>query len=285
MSINIESSIHSSNNNLESIKATNNQNTIKRIQKCSQDGARICLFVGRTPQESLPVEKDVIWVSLDNGLRNAEELSPDKFHLIVDCNDADQMACIQHLFTKVIVDQSTWKFFKPGIIERLSTLLIPSPESTLVFESAFQFVLPKEEISEWEFDHILLSYPTSDDVKNESEKNQFLQQFIEKIGGIEKLAENSLYLDFKQQLDEETLAISDENDLIGDFFQSLLKQSGITDPADKYIPLAREKTQSYLATLFEKVELKQDTPYPYPTRYSSGHDTFFVATGPKQNNL
>lgn len=267
---------------LNDLKITNNQDVIQRIQKSFEEGKNACLFIGRTPSEMLPVEKEAIWVSLDNDLRTPEELCPEKYHLILSCNDQQEMVSIQHLFSKVIVDQSTWKFFNPGIIDRLVPLLKPVPDSMLVFESAFQFVSPKNNITQWSFDHIRLQYPSSDDDQFEQDKLKCLEDITKESGGIENLSSNLEYQKFLEDQDPEIVAISEPEDLQADFMDWLATNRGIQEPVNKYIPLARQITQDYLSTLFDQVELKLGTPYPYPTNYSHGRDNFFVAIGPKK---
>ncbi|HSX13056.1 MAG TPA: hypothetical protein VLE96_01365, partial [Chlamydiales bacterium] len=143
-------------NPLESIKLENNRATIEKIKDYIAQGFKVCLFVGRGPAEPLPTpsHSKEIWVSLDNSLRTAEELPADRLHLILSGNDSAEMAMIQHLFHTVVVDQSTMKFFDPGILDRLTSLLnVVDVDTSLVFESLIQKTTPDSNIQEWEFDH------------------------------------------------------------------------------------------------------------------------------------
>ncbi len=257
----------------------NNQEVTQEIQQLVKDGNRVCLFIGRTPKENLPQDENTIWVSLD--IKNEVELKPEKYHLILNCNDMNQMATIQHLFSKVIVDQSTWKFFDEGIFDRLLPLLTQHPSSTFTFESAFQFYQP-EEIEEWKFDHVTLKYPFTEDIAYENQKQVYVQTRVAELGGEEQLSSNNEYKQFIASLDQSLVSSSTEEELIGDFKNHLASQANIPSPLSKYIPLARQQTKDYLQTLFDTVELHRKEAFPFDNgNYSKAAD-FFVAIGPKK---
>jgi len=267
-----------------------NQKMIQKIQTSIKDGTKANLFIGRSLKKSdhqLPVEKDRLWVSLDIDTSDIEVL--DRIHLFMDCNNANHMAKIQGLFTKVIVDQSTWKVFNPGIFDRLVPLLKQGTESSLTFESFFQTVNP-EDIESWDFNHIALSYPKKDDKEFEEKKINCFNDFCDEIGGQDKLASCVNYKNFKKQFEKENddLKVDSEefNLELGHAFRDLIaKEKEISHPMKKYFELARLKTKTFLEdNLFEKVELNLNAPFPYPTRYNWQKCDYFVATGLKKKS-
>ncbi len=271
---------------LEGIKMRNNAAVIRKIVQFVAEGKKVSLFIGRGPDESLPNDPNKVWVSLDPSLRKSKVLSSDRLHLILSCNDSAEMASIQHLFSEVVVDQSTWKFFNPGIIDRLTPLLTQDAESTLVFESAFQFTNTSDKIDAWKFDHIQLTIPTNEKIQYAKERKDCLTNFLKEIGGKENLASHALYQEFLLGIDMTKFRRAPTPDHLLDGFQLWLSfKKGIQTPEAKYTPLARQKTMDYLKTLLDHVELKLDTPYPYVTRGRTGHDDFFVAKGPKRVSI
>lgn len=253
---------------------------IKNLEKIVSSDEKLALFIGRKSTEELPKETGFKWVSLDIAEENLSAISTDRLHLIADCNEEEQIAKIKHLFSKVVVDQSTWKFFNPGIIERLTSLLLQKTDSTLIFESAFQFISSDKEATEWSYDHVQLVLPQSYYEQYDQEVTNCFEDFLRKIGGIKNLKDDLTYKQFINEMNPELVEESSDKELEEDFTQHLAKN--ILGPTQKCIPLARQKTKEHLETLFEKVELKLNAPYPYSTRCSVGKDDFFIATGLKK---
>ncbi len=267
---------------LEGVKVRNNAAVIKKIMQFIAEGKKVCLFIGRTPDEPLPNEPNTIWVSLDPKLRKSKELTPDRLHLILSCNDSAEMSTIQRLFSKVVVDQSTWKFFDPGIVDRLTSILTLDPESLLIFESAFQYIEHSSEIDTWTFNHVLLTIPTKDDSKYYQELNECMNNFLQEIGGKDNLASSALYQEYLKEIDLTKFRRTPSPEQLFEGFRGWLpRKKGIVSPDSKYVPLARQKTVDYLQTRFQNAEIKLGEPYPYWTRYQTKNDNFFVAKGPK----
>lgn len=269
-----------SSNYLQVSENEHNAIVIKNLEKIVSSDEKLALFIGRKSTEELPKETGFKWVSLDIIEENLSAISTDRLHLIADCNEEAHIAKIQHLFSKVVVDQSTWKFFKPEIIERLTLLLLQKTDSTLIFESAFQFISSDPEATEWSYDHVRLVLPQSYYEQYDEEVTNCFEDFLSKIGGIENLKDDLAYKQLINEMDPELVKESSDKELEEDFAEHLAKN--ILGPTQKCIPLARQKTKEHLETLFEKVELKLNAPYPYTTRYSVGKDDFFIATGPKK---
>ncbi len=269
-----------SSNCLQASENEYNTIVIKKLKKIVSSDEKLALFIGRKSTEDLPKETGFKWVSLDIVEENLSEISSDRLHLIADCNEEAHIAKIQHLFSKVVVDQSTWKLFNPGIIERLTSLLLKNTESTLIFESDFTVILPQKEAIEWSYDYVKLIVPQSYFEQYDQEVKNCFEDFLSNIGGIENLKDDLAYKQFIKEMDPELVKEFSDKELVEDFAQHFAKN--IPDPTQKCIPLARQKTKEHLETLFEKVELKLNAPYPYTTRYSVGKDDFFIATGPKK---
>lgn len=103
---------------------------IDKIKDLSKE-KKIGLFIGRDNKEPLPEETGWVWISL-----NAyEEEGSEQTHLKVNFNHEKPFYLLRNLFDRVVVDQETWKFFEGNPIPRLSGLLKPEKESTLIFEA------------------------------------------------------------------------------------------------------------------------------------------------------
>ncbi len=91
-----------------------NQLTIERVKGYKKQGLKVNLFIGRTPNEPLPQKDDALWISLSIE-REPASLNCTKdynLHLIINCNNKEEMKTIQGVFDRVVVDLSTKKFFK-----------------------------------------------------------------------------------------------------------------------------------------------------------------------------
>jgi hypothetical protein len=130
-------------NSLNSIPAT--LSPIDKIKQLSN--TKLCLFVGRTKDEKLPeAQADETWISLDRSetiigaFFSSKQMcdnskDPERIHLVIDLNDADEMSKIHRLFDKVVLDKSVIKFINlnPWIV--LQGLLKNGDESELISET------------------------------------------------------------------------------------------------------------------------------------------------------
>lgn len=109
---------------------------IQELQR-KNPNLKIGLLIGRTPPESLPQEKNWLWVSGDFSLGYCSgncsgQMSPKRIHLKMDfAKDSEEMRTIANLFNKVIVDYSTLKALQD--VYHLPSLLKKEKESTLIF--------------------------------------------------------------------------------------------------------------------------------------------------------
>ncbi len=103
------------------------------INKVKGVNNRLCLFIGRTPRESLPANPNETWVSLD--IEPCDHVPAGRLHLSMDFNDRLQRQKIEKLFDKVVVDYSTIKFLGDDPWRDLGSLVKPLPTSTIITES------------------------------------------------------------------------------------------------------------------------------------------------------
>ena len=89
---------------------------VEKIKNLIKDGKKIYLFVGRTLEERMPKEKEVVWVSLDQyKFPSYEENSfvkvEDRLHLHMDMNDLEKMKKLKGLFDRIVFDPSVIRSF------------------------------------------------------------------------------------------------------------------------------------------------------------------------------
>lgn len=102
---------------------------IHQVQGYRQEGFKIAVFVGRSPLEPLPKEKNWIWVSLNP---EPEDSYRGQFiHFSVNMNfDIDPK--LKYIFDKVILDFDTLKFLSKCPFEKMTHFLSISPVSELI---------------------------------------------------------------------------------------------------------------------------------------------------------
>ena len=102
-------------------------------------GKTLCLFVGRTPKEKLPLETgeakpNEIWVSGDS-TNNGPAINPQRIHLHMDFNQQALIEKLRRKFHLIVVDLSVIKFLDNDFANRFSVML-RTAESRMIFESA-----------------------------------------------------------------------------------------------------------------------------------------------------
>lgn len=113
------------------------KSVVNQIESLSSTDQKVCLFIGRHANEPLPNEENAVWVSGDICLAYEPYSLKDRLHLCLDFTDINELAKLQGLFDKIVIDQSTCKFLsiEGGFISHFARLLKPSDESCLIFES------------------------------------------------------------------------------------------------------------------------------------------------------
>src|ERR1700722_9389228 len=105
---------------------------IKAIRKL---GIKVCLFICRTENESLPVEAGKYWVSGDRVVKGS--FPPGRIHLWADFTNEEHLKIYYGLFEIVVIDQSSAKLLGTDFISRCVKLLYPSQDATFIFENDF----------------------------------------------------------------------------------------------------------------------------------------------------
>lgn len=96
---------------------------------------KICIFLGRGAEQTVPQHPDEIWISLDK-TNVSPPLDPARIHLQMDFNE-QKMAAIQHLFDKALLDLSVLKFFNQfNPWASLRALLKKEPHAELITETS-----------------------------------------------------------------------------------------------------------------------------------------------------
>lgn len=105
---------------------------VAKAAEAHKEKKKLCLFLCRGAEQSVPANSDEIWITLD--LTHQKPLDPSRVHLQMDVNDK-RLEKIYHLFDKVILDFSCW-----GIVgtdepwKKMRNLLKTSPEAELITE-------------------------------------------------------------------------------------------------------------------------------------------------------
>jgi hypothetical protein len=101
--------------------------TIEKIKELNEDNNKICCYVGRVLEESIPKVEGEIWVSLDQYRGNGS--LHNRLHLQVDFH-SKEMKKLKGLFDKVVVDQNVTRGCHWWL--NLGFLLKENPNSTLI---------------------------------------------------------------------------------------------------------------------------------------------------------
>jgi hypothetical protein len=145
---------------------------IQSIFKDHANQKKVCLFVGRTPDQPVPDETELnrVWYTIDTNFHATEETilhggaATLERHIQMDLNDCESLKKIEHLFNVVLVDGSVLK----GVTSIWSTLhafLVTSPDaeivSPIIVNSTFGTTSDLE-ISQYEVDKAWIRYSFED---------------------------------------------------------------------------------------------------------------------------
>jgi len=117
--------------------------------KCQSQNKKLCIFLARGAEQTVPQEPDEMWVSLD--ITNASPLDSNRIHLQMNLNDGKNWGVICGLFDKVIMDLSAMDILKfpPSPWLKCSELLKNDPKAQLIAETSMPHALsPVPYISE-----------------------------------------------------------------------------------------------------------------------------------------
>jgi hypothetical protein len=238
----------------------------------------LALFFGRCPGEPLPKEKGITWVGLGKGSWGTDpgnhwKVNPEtleryglnkhqigvveeRLYLDVDFKNPAEIALIRGLFSRVILDKSTYKFLTDegeGVaIVRLASLLDPQQEGMLVADLDSQLnIFPEKKMKafvsqqKWLWDQQVKgqkrwrgdpSHCVSDD-----EFSKLRNSLIDERTSLSKLADMDVWERRRLRLEK----------------------------------------KAFLERLFKDVSAVIYEPYPYPTRWCKGQSHYFIAKGLK----
>jgi hypothetical protein len=249
---------------------------VKKIVSASQNNQKICLFIGRMASEPLPSEENCTWISGDIELADQPFSLEDRIHLQIDFNDETKLEKIHNLFDKIVIDQSTCKCMDGDFISRFTKLLKKSDTCQLIFERIPCTIGFDHESTEWSNHYntvkIPLSYMMKDKARDKEIFTSYKEQADEQTKDVDQIEfRNQPYVNGERFSTFETYIVAK---IRNEKNEPSLKQQALIN--------AQLDNKRHTATLFQNVEVHENSTFPYPTNYSRpGKDTFFVATGLK----
>ncbi|MGL5720673.1 MAG: hypothetical protein ACRCYP_07810 [Alphaproteobacteria bacterium] len=120
-----------------------NTKTLEMIRQKTEQGEAPCLLIGRQAHETLPPIPEgskEFWISSDIATPKGSALQ-NRLHLWGNFSDDTFCSRFNGLFSRVVVDMSTWKFFADDNSDpatRFSKLLKKETTSTFIFEATLQ---------------------------------------------------------------------------------------------------------------------------------------------------
>lgn len=258
-----------------------NNSIIKKIQDYKSNNVQTNLFIGRSSTEPLPEAViNTVWVSLsiDRSQEIRNETANDRLHLIMNCNNNEQMKTIQSLFNLVVVDLSTRKFFDDNGLSNIYNSV--QHGGKLLIELCLRggaLVIPDQ-----------VSYVKAQSVYSEK-LTVFVVQYFQKnfniVLDVEKISGNIMY-DIQVTARKELVSNVEEyknwrstqghipklNELLLFFEYLIEKNEGIISPSSI---LTKEQMQSELqkrkdemSKCFKEVDICNEI-YPYSNNYDA----------------
>ena len=180
-----------------------NDFVIDKLLDYRREGTPLCLFVGRAANQSLPVETGNIWVSADieeKDVWTKDPISKERLYIVMDFNKQDEVKRLSRLFSKVVVDQSTIKFFTTDFAKRFSVML-HVPESEMIFEAdtGIHVIDPKQKEYHFDTNSYSFSIPLADMLSNTDRQvidkiwHAHVQNHLSKLFNCVKLYENDTF--------------------------------------------------------------------------------------------
>lgn len=236
---------------------------LNELKKAKEKGLKLALYVGRGHDQSIPIETDYVWCSLDNA--PVDEIEEGRLHLCMDFNNNAQMVKIRHLFDKVLTDLSVIKFMNYPW-ETLQKLLNPQPDSELISESwsGISSMTPLDQA-------IYFTKKGTMSIPQKELEDFQKQEKIAFVGWKTKVGENeaeSQYANFLANMSDKTkqdiLHVNNgkEEGLKLAFMHFILKSNNLEPKRINHVDQLHEITQQFLLTLFDEVQLLKG-PYPY----------------------
>ena len=268
--------------NVEALKNYKYEEHEQSVIELSKDpDVKLCGVVGRGADEPLPDKPGWKYISID--LIYAEgNPKPGRIHLKRDFTQLDQVAKLKGVFDELLVDQSTCKCFNTDFVSVFTTTLKPKESSRLIFEET-PYLFHYDETIERpinRFGSLILpqSYMLQDTLKDneyyseyeathtENERNADFRNVREKLAELDPA--------YKKWPDHRIKG-NVRAEIIGKIREEKRNPPLMRTAQEQAI----SEIKSLAETLFQKVEHIKDALYPCPTKYSVGHDNFFICTG------
>ncbi|MGL5784107.1 MAG: hypothetical protein ACRCYZ_01290 [Alphaproteobacteria bacterium] len=253
-----------------------NTKTLEMIRQKTEQGEAPCLLIGRQAHETLPLVPEgskEFWISSDMATPKGSALQ-NRLHLWGDFSDDTFCSRFNSLFSRVVVDMSTWKFFaddkSSDPATRFSKLLKKETTSTFIFESALQPSICSEtqEPIYTPYDYSIPNHWTQSDLSN-----RLFQEF-ESFEPEHLAIAKQTVADYITQRDNYSVT---PNEIFGgdyvlykletEYPEEIERVERLDANAERHL---RNITQNHLRTLFHEVELVNNGAYydafsNYPT--------------------
>lgn len=251
---------------------------IKKIVIATQNNQKICLFIGRTADEPLPLEENCTWVSGDKYLSKQPCSLEDRIHLLCDFTDELQLEKFHTLFDKIVIDQSTCKFLDGDFISRFVKLLKKNEDSQLIFERTPYIGGYPPQATECINRYSCVEIPCSFAMRDMDRDKEIFTEYQEQA---DQQTKDTDQHGFQNQRANGSRIIYPT--LQGYIAAKIRKEKGEPTLQEQAYKNAREDTERHTATLFKDVKVYEKATFPYPTNYSTpGNNSFVVATGVKK---
>lgn len=266
--------------NFEALKNYKYEENEQLVIELSKDpNVKLCGFIGRSADEPLPDKPGWRYISID--LIYAENAPiPGRIHLRRDFTKPDQVVNLKSIFDELVVDQSTCKCFQGDFISVFTTTLKPKNSSRLIFEETphhYNYMDIDYPINQFGVLLLPQSY-----AKDTFKDNKYYSEYEAAHSETER---NADFQNIRETLAEFNPAYRNwtDNRIKGNVRAEIVRRIRQEKKDPTLRQLAQEQAFAEITDLagklFQKVEHFKNAPYPYPTKYSTGHDNFFICTG------
>ncbi len=206
---------------------------IAKIKTLQSEGKTICLFLGRTPLEHLPSDRNEakgndVWISADISLNpfldtlyppqliDSSDLTQ-RLYLWLNFNEQEDLILIQGLFDKIVIDQSTVKEFRKHDFAKRFSILLHTPESELIFEDPSWYICSLNEKAFFSKDNYVVNFsqPVISFLNSTKEGKNMQQRMEEFSTGITKVHLETIFHIVEEHKDEKYPYITGYNNKEG----------------------------------------------------------------------
>lgn len=248
---------------------------LEKIIELRKLGNKVCLFMCRTEDQSLPQEEGCVWVSGDIAVKGI--IPPHRLHIWADFSNDKPFKKFQHLFDKIVIDLSSVKSLGSRFMENSVSLLHPSPEAVFIFENSIS-------LSDGDTDRPIvklggLQFPTGYFAEARKKENELKREWFKN-----EYPEGSLRYEEEFKICFAKIKVMAEKRMwkeaqIKQFFISHVLQSHYGE--DSYLKEWNAKVvemrTNFLKNYFESVSFCEKERYPYKTSGSECVSSYFIA--------